>query len=101
MKRHSGRKMTVIDAHSHVNWIGIDAKQLVANMDEFGIDKTWLLTWECPAHEIDMVSYPSSFAPTRACFLLTSVMHSTELSGETLASSKVSACSWSPLGSST
>jgi hypothetical protein len=80
MKHRSGKKkMTVIDAHNHINWIGMDARKLVENMDQFGIDKTWLLTWECPAHEIDMISYPSSFAPNRVGMPLEDMLHAVEL----------------------
>lgn len=36
----------VIDAHIHVFWYGYDPEKLVANMDEHGIDVSWLLSWE-------------------------------------------------------
>ncbi|HDS73932.1 MAG TPA: hypothetical protein ENN56_00175 [Firmicutes bacterium] len=36
----------VIDAHNHVYWYGYGPDELVANMDEHGIDVTWLLSWE-------------------------------------------------------
>jgi predicted TIM-barrel fold metal-dependent hydrolase len=35
-----------IDAHQHVFWHGRDDAGLVADMDEGGIAKAWLLTWE-------------------------------------------------------
>ena len=39
----------LIDAHNHPNWHGHDATKILKNMDDQGIDKMWLLTWECPA----------------------------------------------------
>ena len=39
----------LIDAHNHPNWWGHDGQKILANMDEQGIDKMWLLTWECRA----------------------------------------------------
>jgi hypothetical protein len=39
-----------IDTHQHVFWRGKDDAGLVADMDEHGVDRAWLLTWEiCPA----------------------------------------------------
>lgn len=43
----------IIDIHNHPLWYGYSPERLVANMEEMGIDKTWLLTWECPADEYD------------------------------------------------
>lgn len=43
----------VIDAHNHPDWYGYSAERLLANMDEHGISKTWILTWECPPDEYD------------------------------------------------
>jgi len=69
----------IIDAHNHVNWLGKDARQIVENMDCCGIDRTWLLTWEAPPHEIDMASYQKSFGPNRSCMPLEDVLHAVEL----------------------
>ena len=41
----------IIDDHNHAYYHGYNCKKLIANMDEFGIDKTWLLTWETPESE--------------------------------------------------
>ncbi|MGC8834063.1 MAG: amidohydrolase family protein, partial [Armatimonadota bacterium] len=41
----------IIDIHNHPDWYGYNAERLLANMDENGISKTWVLTWECPADE--------------------------------------------------
>ena len=43
--------MAVIDAHNHPDWHGHDLERFLANMDANGIDRCWLLNWECPAHE--------------------------------------------------
>ncbi|MBN1807619.1 MAG: amidohydrolase family protein [Planctomycetes bacterium] len=55
----------IIDAHNHVEWHGYRADDLVANMDEYGIDKTWVCTWECPPREISLEGYAKAFAPDR------------------------------------
>jgi|GEM_PF-1597143 len=49
--------MTIIDAHNHPDWLGHDLPKFLANMDRYGIDKTWLLTWECPPDEYNPASY--------------------------------------------
>ena len=41
----------IIDAHNHASWEGFDADRFLANMDEFHIDKTLLLTCEAPDYE--------------------------------------------------
>jgi predicted TIM-barrel fold metal-dependent hydrolase len=43
----------LIDAHNHPNWHGYDAKRILNNMDEQGIDRMWLFTWEVPENEYD------------------------------------------------
>ena len=50
--------MKIIDAHNHPDWHGHDLNKFLANMDEYGIEKTWLLNWECPEHEYHL-SYKS------------------------------------------
>jgi len=42
-----------IDAHNHADWHGHDFDRFIANMDKFGIDKTWILSWEAPIDEYD------------------------------------------------
>ena len=49
--------MTIIDAHNHPDWHGHDLPKFLANMDRYGIDRTWLLTWECPPDEYDPAGY--------------------------------------------
>jgi len=43
----------IIDAHNHADWHGHNFERFIANMDKFGIDKTWILSWECPDDEFD------------------------------------------------
>jgi predicted TIM-barrel fold metal-dependent hydrolase len=43
----------IVDAHNHPDWHGHDLARFVANMDQYGIALTWLLTWECPEDEYD------------------------------------------------
>jgi predicted TIM-barrel fold metal-dependent hydrolase len=42
---------SIIDSHQHVFWHNRDDAGLVADMDEQGIEKAWLLTWEIPPFE--------------------------------------------------
>ena len=42
-----------IDDHNHADWHGHDFDKFIANMDERGIDVTWILSWECPDDEFD------------------------------------------------
>jgi hypothetical protein len=37
----------IVDVHCHPGGADMPPERLVANMDECGIDKAWLLTWEC------------------------------------------------------
>lgn len=43
----------LIDAHGHPNYHGYGAERIVRNLDEQGIDKMWLLSWEIPSSEYD------------------------------------------------
>lgn len=43
----------IIDAHNHPDWHKHDLKRFIENMDQCGIDKTWILSWEAPADECD------------------------------------------------
>lgn len=42
---------SVIDSHQHVNWHFKDIDGLIQDMDEQGIDLSWILTWEIPPYE--------------------------------------------------
>jgi len=54
----------IIDAHQHVFWHKKNDADLVANMDEHGIDVSWLLTWEIPPEE-DSPFYHGGLNPCR------------------------------------
>ena len=41
----------VIDSHNHPHYHGLDAPGVIAEMDQFGIDVCWLLTWYLPPSE--------------------------------------------------
>ncbi|MCX6984099.1 MAG: amidohydrolase family protein [Lentisphaerae bacterium] len=43
--------MKIIDAHNHPDWAGHDLDRFLANMDQYGISRTWLLNWETQEHE--------------------------------------------------
>jgi len=43
----------IIDCHQHAFWRYHDDRRLVDEMDRYGIDKAWLLTWYLPAAEDD------------------------------------------------
>ncbi len=43
--------MRIIDIHNHPDWHGYNLKRFLDNMNQFGIEKTWLLSWECPRDE--------------------------------------------------
>ncbi len=45
--------MQKIDAHNHPDWYDHDFERFVANMDRYGISRTWLLSWECGADEYE------------------------------------------------
>jgi len=47
----------IIDCHNHPNWHGYTVDKLVENMDELGIEKTWMLSWETCETEYDAGYY--------------------------------------------
>ncbi|MCE2438413.1 MAG: amidohydrolase family protein [Candidatus Latescibacteria bacterium] len=51
-----------IDAHMHVNYQGMDAGSLVSEMDAYGIDLAWLLTWYLPPGQ-DAPRFGGGFSP--------------------------------------
>jgi len=53
----------LIDAHNHPNWHGFNAKKILENMDEQGIDQMWLFSWEVPEDEYSP-SYHAVLPPT-------------------------------------
>jgi len=64
-KKRAKRRLRIIDCHAHVKWYGYDARRLVENMDEHGIDVMWLLTWEVPQEEMATNAYERVFWPGR------------------------------------
>lgn len=57
------KDMLIVDFHNHPDWHKHDLDKYLANMDQYGISKTCLLTWECPRDEYD----PSYDAACPAC----------------------------------
>ena len=41
----------IIDAHNHPDWCGYNLEKYLDNMKKFGINQTWLLSWESPPDE--------------------------------------------------
>ena len=41
----------IIDSHQHAYYHGLNPAGVIAEMDQFGIDVTWLLTWYHPPAE--------------------------------------------------
>lgn len=63
-----------IDAHNHPDWRGYNLRRFLANMDAAGIDRTWILTWECPHDEYhpdyersSVIRWPGSPFPFERC----------------------------------
>ena len=49
--------MRIIDTHQHVFWHGRDDHGLIADLDAYGIEKAWLLSWEIPPWEDNRTSH--------------------------------------------
>jgi predicted TIM-barrel fold metal-dependent hydrolase len=45
----------IIDCHNHPDWYGYNVERYLENMKKYNIDKTWLLSWECPDDEYNPV----------------------------------------------
>ncbi len=56
----------IIDAHNHPDWQGHNLTRVLRNMDEYGIDKTWILPREIPLDEISTNGIPVYTPDTRA-----------------------------------
>ena len=59
--------MKIIDAHNHPDWHGHDLDKFLANMKQCGIEKTWLMSWECPENEYDPVYKKVVASPVLGC----------------------------------
>ena len=44
----------IIDTHNHPRWVGYNGARIIQDMDNAGIERTWLLRWELP--EVEMAS---------------------------------------------
>lgn len=53
----------IIDAHNHADWHGHDVDKTLANMDRYGINKAWILSWEAPPFDYDP-QFSSAFSGT-------------------------------------
>jgi predicted TIM-barrel fold metal-dependent hydrolase len=53
----------VIDVHNHPRWLHHDGARIVEDMDNAGIERTWLLSWEIPEREMD-TNYYQQLNPT-------------------------------------
>jgi predicted TIM-barrel fold metal-dependent hydrolase len=55
----------IIDSHQHVLWHGRNDADLIADMDEHGIDLAWLITWEIPSYEEPLGTYHRALNPAQ------------------------------------
>ncbi|MFA6101097.1 MAG: amidohydrolase family protein [Victivallaceae bacterium] len=55
--------MNIIDAHNHPDWLGHNLDRFLANMDQCGIGRTWLLNWETQEHEY--LTYYNEVTPAK------------------------------------
>ena len=46
-----------IDAHNHPDWLGYNYRRFIANTAQYGIQNTWLLSWEAPPDEYPPTDY--------------------------------------------
>jgi len=67
----------LIDSHQHTNWHGKGCDAVVADMDQAGIDVSWLLSWEVPDNEYDQ-SYQQVFDPRNVGMPFTDIIHACE-----------------------
>ncbi|MBO9605460.1 MAG: amidohydrolase family protein [Paenibacillaceae bacterium] len=47
----------IIDAHNHPDWYGFSVTRFLQNMEQYNIDRTWLLSWEAPQDEYNPSYY--------------------------------------------
>ncbi len=57
-----GKPSRIIDVHQHVSWHGRDDRELLANLDEHGIDRAVLLNWDVTPLEAYQ-GYEAAFNP--------------------------------------
>ncbi len=49
--------MRIIDAHNHPEWHKHDLNRFLLNAAQYRIDRTWMLSWECPPVEFNPEQY--------------------------------------------
>ena len=54
----------IIDAHNHPDYHGFTTDKILKDMDEQKIDKTWLLTWDVPQSEYDVILNQPTMPPS-------------------------------------
>ncbi len=60
----------MIDAHNHADWYAVTCENFIRDMDENGIDVTWLLSCEIPEGEYnpsEVSLFPCIFGSDRTC----------------------------------
>jgi predicted TIM-barrel fold metal-dependent hydrolase len=57
--------MLIIDAHNHPDWHGYNLTRSLQNAEQYGIARTWLLSWECPVDEYDPMYNASMLSDAR------------------------------------
>ncbi|MBN1258080.1 MAG: amidohydrolase family protein [Planctomycetes bacterium] len=57
-KAKTEKKHSIIDAHNHPDWHGHGFDKFIRNMDDCGIAKTWLLSFEGPVDESNPINFP-------------------------------------------
>ena len=45
------RTRMIVDAHTHPDYVGYNFDRTLRNMDQAGIERAWLLSWEGPQDE--------------------------------------------------
>ncbi|MBD3305552.1 amidohydrolase family protein [candidate division KSB3 bacterium] len=64
----------IIDAHNHADWFGYGPDEIVADMNKYQIEKTWLVTWEAPEDEVNKEMYVKIFKPGQLGMPFTAVL---------------------------
>lgn len=70
-------KHRIVDVHNHPYWLGHNPRKMVENMDQNGIERTWLLSWEVPEDEISP-EYFASLNPQGIGIPFADVVRATE-----------------------
>jgi len=65
----------IIDAHNHPDWHGYNLPRFLDNMAQYGIAKTWLLSWESPDDEYDPTYNYTSLRDVRGPISFSRCLH--------------------------